>query len=271
VAADARRALFAGLFDHAALFPPASMDLPDALAEDRAARDGPQAWIVARFVCPASRLGELPAEMPPLAVVVDDEAGPLPRRAELVEARLPEPGPAPSDILARVRSLRAVANEAVPVLELVLGPGWRNDVPAVIGSVGMVRGRVKLRCGGGEAPSAEQVALVLAACAEARVSMKATAGLHHPLPGPDEHGFLNLLAAAAVAHAYGPPAAELAAILTERDPAAFDLSAGGLTVHDRKLSADQLAAARAELLTSIGSCSWREPVEALAELEMLPA
>ena len=34
---DARRALLQRLFDHAPLFPPASMSLPDALEEDRRA------------------------------------------------------------------------------------------------------------------------------------------------------------------------------------------------------------------------------------------
>lgn len=246
------------------------MDLPDALAEDRAARAGSSAWIVARFVCPASRLAELPEEMPSLAVVVDGDVAALERPADLLEARLPEPAPAPSLILAAVQSLRGLAGEAVPVLELVLGPGWRNDVPAVIGAVGMVGGRMKLRCGGEGVPTAEQVALVLAACAQARVSLKATAGLHHPLPGPDPHGFLNVLAAAAVAHAFSAPASELEAILRERDPGAFDMTPDGLTIHDRTLTASQLAAARAESLTSIGSCSWREPVEGLAELGMLP-
>jgi hypothetical protein len=35
---DARRALLQRLFDHAPLFPPASMSLPDALEEDRRAQ-----------------------------------------------------------------------------------------------------------------------------------------------------------------------------------------------------------------------------------------
>src|ERR1019366_6431423 len=35
---DARRALLQRLIDHAALFPPASMTMPEALAEDRRAR-----------------------------------------------------------------------------------------------------------------------------------------------------------------------------------------------------------------------------------------
>jgi hypothetical protein len=35
---DARRALLGRLIDHAALFPPASLDMPAALEEDRRAR-----------------------------------------------------------------------------------------------------------------------------------------------------------------------------------------------------------------------------------------
>jgi len=49
---DARRALLGRLFDHAPLFPPASMTLPDALAEDDRARASGHAWMLARFVVP---------------------------------------------------------------------------------------------------------------------------------------------------------------------------------------------------------------------------
>ena len=49
---DARRALLARLFDHAPLFPPASMPLPEALAEDDRARASRDAWMLARFVVP---------------------------------------------------------------------------------------------------------------------------------------------------------------------------------------------------------------------------
>jgi hypothetical protein len=53
---DARRALLASLFDHAPLFPPASMPLPEALEEDRRARASEHAWLLGRFVCPAAQL-----------------------------------------------------------------------------------------------------------------------------------------------------------------------------------------------------------------------
>ena len=61
------------LIDHAALFPPASMSLPDALVEDRLARESPHAELLNRFVVPAARLAELPSDRPPVRVVV---AGP---------------------------------------------------------------------------------------------------------------------------------------------------------------------------------------------------
>jgi hypothetical protein len=50
---DARRALLTRLFDHAAMFPPASMSLDDALAEDDRARASEHAWLLGRFVVPA--------------------------------------------------------------------------------------------------------------------------------------------------------------------------------------------------------------------------
>jgi hypothetical protein len=49
---DARHALLGRLFDHAPLFPPASLSLADALAEDRRAQESPDAWMLGRFVVP---------------------------------------------------------------------------------------------------------------------------------------------------------------------------------------------------------------------------
>jgi hypothetical protein len=49
----ARRALLESLFDHAAMFPPASLPLEEALAEDRRAQASPHAWLLGRFVVPA--------------------------------------------------------------------------------------------------------------------------------------------------------------------------------------------------------------------------
>src|SRR6478672_7665209 len=50
---DARRALLSHLFDHAPMFPPARMELADAVEEDRRAQMSPHAWLLGRFVVPA--------------------------------------------------------------------------------------------------------------------------------------------------------------------------------------------------------------------------
>jgi hypothetical protein len=49
---DARRALLSRLFDHAPMFPPAAMSLPDALEEDARAQASEDAWLLGRFVVP---------------------------------------------------------------------------------------------------------------------------------------------------------------------------------------------------------------------------
>jgi hypothetical protein len=300
---DARRALFEALIDHAALFPPASMTMADAVAEDRAARGGAYGWMLARFVCPASRLEELregfggwPAA-PPLSVVLDsvgqtDEAswsealeGDADRVAaaaesgapvEAVELRLPSPRPGSAALIAAQAVLRPLKLEIY--LELLPGDAWRNDVPAAIGAASAIGSRAKLRCGGETAaavPPIELLALALASCRDSGVVLKATAGLHHPVRHPDEatgitmHGFLNLLAAAAFGAAHNLRPSGLERVLAEEDPGSFEVSAEGLRVGAQRASADEIAAARRHLFASYGSCSWREPVDDLRELGVL--
>jgi hypothetical protein len=236
------------LIDHAALFPPASMSLEDALAEDRRARESPHASVLNRFVVPAAKLGELPGERPPLSVVLSapDDAGLVDgiEGVEAVELVLDGPRPRPADLLATRRALEPLGVESY--FELVFDEGWRDSVPAAIGSIAVVGGRVKLRCGGAFTPSVEQVALVIAACREAGVPFKCTAGLHHAMRRGDEHGFLNVLAATAA------PAGRIESVLAEEDAANLELS-----------GADRL------LFVCFGSCSWREPVDDLVELGLL--
>jgi hypothetical protein len=237
-----------GLIDHAPLFPPASMDLPAALAEDREARASAHAGLLGRFVVPAGRLADLPPGRAPLSVVLAGaEDARLVARAhgvEAVETRLPAPRPESGDLLRLHSALRPLAGEVY--YELVLDRSWRDSLPAAIGAVAAIGARVKLRCGGEVVPSIEQVAFVIACCREARVPFKATAGLHHAARRGEEHGFLNLLAAT------GAPKDRIEAVLAEEDAGALELDGS-----DRRL------------FVSFGSCSWREPVDDLAELGLL--
>ena len=275
-ASDARSALLGRLIDHAALFPPASMPVPDAAAEDRRARASAYGWMLARFVCPASKLEALSREMswreaPGLSVVLDtNHFAPLELAAdagapiEAVELRLPEPLPSPAFLAETARRL-----SWTPYFELMLGERWRDTVPEAVGAVARAGGRVKLRCGGEVVPSVEQIALVIVACRDAGCVFKATAGLHHPIRRGPEHGFLNLLAAVTFAHAHGAGAPELERVLAEEDPGAFLVAADGIAVHERRADRTEIAAARERLFASIGSCSWREPVEDLEALGFL--
>jgi hypothetical protein len=248
-------ALLSRLIDHAPLFPPASMPLDQALAEDRAARAGDYAWMLGRFVCPASLLDRLPEDMPPVSVVLDEE---LTAPADAVEVRLTTARPQSTELLLAARTLRTLSDEVY--FELVLEEGWRHSVPAAIGAIAAVGGRVKLRCGGEAVPSAEQVALVLVACHGAGVAMKATAGLHNPLPTGGEHGFLNLLCAAQLAHSRDAGAPELERVLAEQRVEDLPLD---------EFDAEAAASMRARLFTGFGSCSWREPVDGLRGLGLI--
>jgi hypothetical protein len=68
---DARRALLTRFFDHAPMFPPASLPPAEALAEDRHARESEHAWLLGRLVWPAAQLAELPQEEARALAVVD--------------------------------------------------------------------------------------------------------------------------------------------------------------------------------------------------------
>jgi hypothetical protein len=68
---DARRALLTRFFDHAPMFPPASLPPVEALAEDRRARESEQAWLLGRLVWPAAQLSALPQDEGRALAVVD--------------------------------------------------------------------------------------------------------------------------------------------------------------------------------------------------------
>jgi hypothetical protein len=161
---DARHALLGRLIDHAPLFPPASLPLEDALAEHARARASEHAWLLGRFVAPASRLAELGDPDLQLSVVLDETVGLLDPRIEAIEV---PPGVEP------------------PVYPAEVYLEGRIDPPF----------RAKVRCGGARVPSVEELAAFVRGCREQAVVFKATAGLHHALPADGQHGFLSLLAA----------------------------------------------------------------------------
>jgi hypothetical protein len=198
---DARRALLTALFGHAPMFPPASMQLEEAVAEDERAQASPDAWLLGRFVVP---------------------------EGTEVEGR-----------------------------ELAVVDGGTERQGETI----YVEGVSKIRCGGAAVPTVEELAAFVRGCRERGVLFKATAGLHHAHPTEaGEHGFLNLLAAAAFADEENALRA---------GPGSFALDADSFRWDGRAARPDELAHVREHLLHSIGTCSFFEPVGELHELGIL--
>jgi len=229
----------AGLIDHAPLFPPASLDLEAAVLADARARSSDHAWMLARFVCPASRLADLGAVRgwdgaPPISVVLDGgdwrDSG------------------APVEAVEMVGVSREDLADVETFCELPLEEGWRET----LGEIAEAGAKAKVRCGGATVPSEAQLAAFVVGARDAGVEWKATAGLHHPVRSEREHGFLNLLLAAARAED-GADEAAVRAVLAERDPAALR---------------EAVERPRARF-RSIGSCSFAEPVEDLQALGIL--
>src|SRR5919106_548965 len=109
-----------------------------------------------RFVCPATRLEELDGLDAPVSVVLD---GSLEAPAEAIELRLDRARPDSRELLRLASELGQWRDEGY--YELVLDTTWRDSIPATVGAIAAVGGRVKLRCGGETVPSVEQGALVM--------------------------------------------------------------------------------------------------------------
>jgi hypothetical protein len=241
---DARLALLSRLIDHAPLFPPAAMDLPDALAEDRRARESDASWIVARFVCPAARVAELGEEKRALSVVA---AG---------------PGEVPDDPRVEAVETRSAAGFAGLGIEVYVELPADDLLEQRLDALAGTGLRAKVRCGGERVPSTEELARFVRGCRERGLVFKATAGLHRAVRAGADHGFMNLLAACV----FGDEEAALA----DEDPTAFRLDHGSFHWHGRAAGPEEIAAVRRVLFHSIGSCSFFEPVEELRRLGAIP-
>ncbi len=234
-----------GLIDHAPLFPPASLDLPEALAEDRRACESDAAFALGRLVWPASRLEDLPETRRHLSVVLD---GGVDARAgiEAVEAVFRED----------LHDLARLAGEVYVEVTIDDSLDARLDAVSAAGLC------AKVRCGGSRVPTASELAHFLAGCRERSLPFKATAGLHHARRTDGEHGFLNLLAAVV----FGDEEAALG----EQEASAFSVDSEAFRWHDRVADVAVIERARHDRLRSIGSCSFFEPIEELKALGGLP-
>ena len=271
------RALFAGLVDDAALFPPGNAPMARGVAEHATHRAAPYGDLVGPFLCPASRVDELVAAQPAgpqirLALIYDvtDDAAWHARKIALSSGRTrlawteATYGRFGDDVAAvrggQVRDQGPKAFLEVPrtgfetALDLVGSPGWHA---------------AKYRTGGTSAeafPSEAEVADFLLAATERGVPFKLTAGLHHAVrhtgegTGFEHHGVLNLLVATKAAQD-GAGGEKVAVVLAER---AADPLVDAVTSWDEDTCVRVRNAFR-----SFGCCGVTDPIDDLTALGLL--
>lgn len=208
------RTLLTDLIDYAGLFPPAKLSMSAAVENYNRARMGDHEWMLARFICPVSRLDEFDKEASPLlpgtfarsgyreqadagepwplSVLIDGElAANLDRidafnahhsdeknglaRIDMLEMKV-------TDVHQIDAALDEIPEDIFPAFEFPVTTDCRGFVAALAGE----QAAAKIRTGGivGDAfPTTDEVAAFLHACAAVDVPFKATAGLHHPVRG----------------------------------------------------------------------------------------
>jgi hypothetical protein len=166
--------------------------------------------------------------------------------------------------------------------EVPFGPEWFVKLGlllSVLAEDPERRKGVKFRCGGAERtafPSAEDVAFTITACRAARVPLKFTAGLHHPLRHFDSsmaihvHGFLNVFIAGVLCHAHDLNAAQVRAVLEEEDAKNFGFEERAIGWRSYRAGIAEIEEARRHTVLSFGSCSFDEPRADLRALALLP-
>ena len=292
-------ALLAGAIDYAGLFPPATLDMRDAVARYADYRGTAEAWALGRFVLPLSRVDELAAAKHEigaksqswrLSVLLGDNAAVDGARIRAFNAAHPgsvlidsaevKLGGTASDVR---RSVAHIAEQLPQSVRLFIEVPVTGDLAPFIAPIALANACAKIRTGGVTEdvfPNAEQVAQFLVCCVEHDVCFKATAGLHHPwrgryplgyepeAPTAPMFGFLNLFVAAALARG-GASTDDLVAVLQVERGSEFRFGDEDIRWRNSRVTRQELLESHATFALSFGSCSFEEPVYDLRRLALL--
>lgn len=265
--------LWRRLFDDAALFPPGNAAFADAVPAYVERAGTGLGGYVGPFIAPVARWAEFHAALPgPVDLSAICGVATLPELLDLVAA---EPRvflrsvevPPGGDVAASATALgRLLPPRVTGYFEVPLGPDFPDAARAVL-AAGQ---RIKIRTGGTTAeafPTEPALAEALATCVRLSLPFKLTAGLHNAVrhrdgrTGFEHHGFVNVVAAVAVALADEPDPAALAGILADTDGAR-------LAARVATMPADLVDRVR-DLFTSFGTCSIEEPYADLVALGLV--
>ncbi|MFF4889570.1 hypothetical protein [Micromonospora chersina] len=272
--------LLAGLVDDAAVFPPGSAALPDAVTAHHRHRAGWYADLVGPLLLPASTLPDLPELLAPEATLAVGVIGDVP--VGRLEAALAEADPrlavrqVEAPVAKRGEDPQPGLADLVKLAERLGGTNVYAEIPLTFGLMAALDALAEARAGGlpvaakfrtgGLAaelfPTPVELAAVICACRDRELPFKLTAGLHHairhrdPETGFTHHGFVNVLAATLAATG-GGEVDGVAELLAATDP----------------LRVVELARSHREaerpLWVGYGSCSISEPLTDLIRLGLV--
>ena len=296
------RILLDGVIDYAGLFPPASLGMHVAVRNYADYLAGSQGAFLGRFLLPVRRLSEfediaaefLPRGNPvyPWHLSAISSGNLIKDLEEIVDfnffhARDENAGAVVVDTLELKvetveniqRAMYLIPRTLTTYFEIPIS----TDPADLLNTIADVRARAKVRTGGvvpKSFPALSDLARFICRCAADRIHFKATAGLHHPMRGnypltydPNAetgtmNGFLNVLLATAFAR-FDLSEPEVRDLLAEQSPTAFSFDDGGVQWRRHRLTPDQLALARTQIVKAFGSCSFDEPIADLQAMNLL--
>jgi hypothetical protein len=285
------KTLLLSVVDYAGLFPPAKLDLQQAMANYACYQTTAYAWMLGRFVLPASRLREFTELLPKFST-------PQQWRLSVILSQ---------DIEPDIEKVRSLDNNAIAVTSLEIPPQppteikkalshlpkgvdsyfeipLHSDIEAYLAVLRHTGASAKIRTGGVTVdafPSVTQLYECMLAFAKAPIPFKATAGLHHPLLGkhpltnePDSpvaemHGFLNVALVAALIYQQKITREEALELLKESSIEALQITQDSISWQDYQLNLVEIEQTRQKFFRSFGSCSFDEPIDDLKKLKLL--
>lgn len=302
------------LIDYAGLFPPAGLPIDAAIRNYQAYRFDQDSWMLGKFITPVSRLQDLVPYMPLFSQdhrlilsVIGDRSGDAEECKELLAESLVKiqsfgdqfqavtqigvldlplpPISLQADLLEAIgRGTSKLGLQTFCELTYMLNEEWESRMTAAwdeIAAYNVTSGLnfgIKLRTGGitaKEFPTANQVAFVLAGCRDRGLSLKFTAGLHHPVRvyrnevKTKMHGFLNVFFAGLLAYSYNLEIQHISEILEDELPESFKFSSDGLHWRHLSMTSSEIQAYRNKGVCSYGSCSFDEPRDEMREFQLL--
>ncbi|MFQ4144209.1 hypothetical protein [Chlorogloeopsis sp. ULAP02] len=286
------KTLFVSVVDYAGLFPPAKLDLEQAMANYAGYQSTAYAWMLGRFVLPASRLSKFTELLPKfptqqqwkLSVILSQDIEPdiekmrsLDKNNAIAVTSLEIPPLPPTEI-------KKVLSHLPEGVDSYFEIPFHSEIQAYIAVLQHTGASAKIRTGGVTVdafPSISQLYECMLAFAKAPIPFKATAGLHHPLLGkhpltnePDSpvaemHGFLNVALVAALIYQQKITPEEALEFLKESSPEALQITADSICWQNYQLKLVEIEQTRQKFFRSFGSCSFDQPIDDLKKLKLL--